>query len=95
MNTALTWMSLIGNLSFTGLLVAGLLHARHRRDLLKQERALKLYLCALFAILVSLVANVMRENWGGAISATVNLALIGISIYFTGKTCDRLEGVGR
>ena len=95
MNTALTWVSLIGNLSFVGLLVAGFLNARKRTDLLRQERAFRLYLAAMGAILAALAANVVRENWVGAGFAAFNLVLISLSTYFTGKTCDRLEGVDK
>jgi uncharacterized membrane protein len=94
-NTVLTWVSLIGNLSFLGLLVAGFLNALKRTDLLRQERAFRLYLAAAGAILVALAANVMRENWPNAGIAAFNLALIAVSTYFTGKTCDRLEGADK
>lgn len=95
MHTTLTAISLIGNLSFVGLTLAGLFHARKRQDILKQERALKLYMLAALAVGCSLAANLLKENWSGSAIATFNLGVTLMSCYFTGKQCDRLEGVNR
>lgn len=88
-------INIFGNLTYLGLILTGIYHARKRNDLLKQERAFKLYALAALVMLIVLGSHVTRgANWQLVLSG-LNLAFVGVSMYLTGKHCDRLEGINR
>ena len=95
MATATALVNIFGNAAYVGLLLTGLWHARKRDDLLRQERAFKLYAMGAVAMILTLSTNLTRENWADVVINGFNLAVVAIATYLTGKRCDQLEGIGR
>ena len=82
-------------IAYTTLLIAGLLNARKHRDILKQERALKLYMAAFGVEMIVLAVCIVQGNGVGIGISVLCPVMAGVTIYLTGKGIDRMEGVGR